>query len=488
MKALLVQPWIYDFAAFDLWLRPLGLLYIGSVLEKLGYNIYLVDCLDRYDPELLKRTGKIIPRGERQYGCGKFHREEVPRPDFLRHLPRKFCRYGLPPDIFLKRVKELPVPDIILMGSGMTYWYPGTIAAIHILKKIYPTVPLLLGGVYPILMPEHARCNSGADEICIGEGEPEIAGLLNKVHAPNGNFRESYTSLDSYPLPAFHLLRRKDALPLLTSRGCPYRCTYCASGNVSGKFRQRDSDAVVDEVQYHVKKYNTRDFAFFDDALLVRPEKHIIPILERLLFLGINVRFHAHNGLFPNLIGRDIARLMKKSRFTTVRLSLETVNAERKKDIQNKVDVDGFAAAVAHLENSGGYRRKNIEAYIIMGLPGQSVKEVIDTISFAAEQGVLVRLCQYSPVPGTVEYMRAVKAGEVDPDMDPLMTNNTLMPMRSKIFDWDISSVIKRCVRILNDSIRMDVKISERPIITKTLQESFGNYVSRRVNIENPLV
>ena len=75
-------------------------------LEKQGHTAYLVDCLDRHDPDLLNRIGKSKPKGERKYGCGKYFRSEVPRSVILNKVSRKYYRYGLPADIFIKRVKD----------------------------------------------------------------------------------------------------------------------------------------------------------------------------------------------------------------------------------------------------------------------------------------------------------------------------------------------------------------------------------------------
>jgi len=58
MKVLLINPWIYDFAAYDEWVKPLGLLYIGTFLEKFGYRVSLINCMDRHHPLLKEKFGK----------------------------------------------------------------------------------------------------------------------------------------------------------------------------------------------------------------------------------------------------------------------------------------------------------------------------------------------------------------------------------------------------------------------------------------------
>jgi hypothetical protein len=162
---LLINPWIYDFAAFDFWLKPLGLLYLAGHFRENGYRIHLIDCLDRHNPELLIRQGLHAPRN-RAHGIGKFFRERLPKPDILKHIPANYCRYGIPEDIFLDMLNAAPAPDAILVTSMMTYWYPGVFRVIELVKYQFPEVPVILGGVYATLCTTHARTYSGRNGRC----------------------------------------------------------------------------------------------------------------------------------------------------------------------------------------------------------------------------------------------------------------------------------------------------------------------------------
>jgi len=113
-RVLLINPWIHDFAAYDFWLRPMGLLYLASRLRRWGFEVHFVDCLDRYNPRLLERQKRSLPRGKAD-GRGMFDKEEIPKPPVLREVPRRYSRYGLPPDIFLEELASLPEPNVILV-------------------------------------------------------------------------------------------------------------------------------------------------------------------------------------------------------------------------------------------------------------------------------------------------------------------------------------------------------------------------------------
>ena len=94
-SVILINPWIYDFAAYDLWSKPLGLLYLASYLEKQKISTQVIDCMDPYNPEI---SGNMPIR--RKYGTGKYNREEIAKPDGLERISRTYSRYGIDPDIF----------------------------------------------------------------------------------------------------------------------------------------------------------------------------------------------------------------------------------------------------------------------------------------------------------------------------------------------------------------------------------------------------
>jgi hypothetical protein len=118
---LLVNPWIYDFAAHNLWIEPLGLLTIAAALRDNGWAVTVIDCLAPH-------PGTPRPRPD---GSGKFLKTVLDRPDPVAHIPRRYGRYGLPFDQFDAALAATPIPDLVLVASGMTYWYPGVVEAIR---------------------------------------------------------------------------------------------------------------------------------------------------------------------------------------------------------------------------------------------------------------------------------------------------------------------------------------------------------------------
>jgi radical SAM superfamily enzyme YgiQ (UPF0313 family) len=429
-RILLINPWIYDFAAYCEWTEPLGLLSIAAILKENGYEVALLDCLDRCHPTL--------PPGLRhdEYGCGKFLKTPVEKPAAVSHIHRRYGRYGLPVGAFEEELASQPRPDVILVTSGMTYWYPGPFEAIRRVKARFPHVPVILGGVYATLCHDHASEKSGADYVVRGEGELQALRLVDELRGSRSDYSRYTNSLDSFPWPLHELRRNQGYAAIQTSRGCPFHCSYCASSLLHPQgFRRRDPRDVADEIEHCYRELGIRDFAFYDDALLVQAENHIHVLLDEILRRGIECRFHSPNGLHARYIDQALAAKMQQAGFTTIRLGLETADPAEQRRTGSKIKNEDFRVAVLNLR-AAGFRAQQITAYVLMGLPGQPAKEVIDTVDFAHECGALVQITLYSLIPGTPEWERAVREGHIEAGADPLLHNDSIYP-----FPWSQASL-----------------------------------------------
>ncbi len=217
---LLVNPWITDFAAYDYWLKPLGMLYIAGVLRAHDYRVGLIDCMDRCDPDLLTWQGIASPKN-RLYGTGKFYREIIPKPAVYQSVPRRYARYGFPLSLFREKLKRCGRPGAALVTSGMTYWYPGVQLVIQEIRRAYPELPIVLGGIYATLCREHAIATAGADYVIAGEGELAALQLVDRLLGVKRDYSHFPKQLDELPLPAFDLYQNLKYATVMTSRGCP---------------------------------------------------------------------------------------------------------------------------------------------------------------------------------------------------------------------------------------------------------------------------
>lgn len=394
-SVLLVNPWIYDFAAYDFGIKPLGLLQVASHLRK-KCDVSLIDCL----------SGSA--RSKRTSGFSKFRKEKIDKPKPLKNTSRPYFRYGIPVDDFREKLLRVEKPHDIYVTSGMTYWYPGVQFAIKILKELFPETPVTLGGIYATLCFAHARRESGADRVCRGE------------------YLDSETDIDS---PAYDLLEEKDILPVRLSKGCPNRCSYCASGILSPVFMQRDPLRVFEDIMYCRRMFKTKTFVFYDDALLYNAETGIKKLLRMIAASGEKINFHTPNGLHAKMIDEELAYLLRKTGFRDVRLSLETSDEELQEITGNKVTNRDLKRAVLLLMEAG-FSGEDIGIYVLAGAPWLNIEKTKKDILFVNSMGVKAVIASYSPIPGTKDYDILAETGLIEEGMDPLWHNKAIFAER----------------------------------------------------------
>jgi radical SAM superfamily enzyme YgiQ (UPF0313 family) len=433
---LLVNPWIHDFAAYDFWAKPLGLLTLAALLRSHGLSVSYIDCLERFHPRAPARDPSA------RYGRGPYLKTRIAKPRGLEDVQRKFSRYGIKPRWFEEDLQVLPPPDLIFITSLMTYWYTGVQETIAILHTLFPDTAIILGGIYASLCHIHASKNSGADDIFCGPAENALFDLVARYTQFTATPRFNPQELDSYPHPALDLQNRVNYVPLLTSRGCPFKCTYCASHLLNPIRMWRSPDAVLEEIKFWYRSYQVMDFVLYDDAFLVDAERHAIPLLEKIIEADIHLRFHTPNALHIRGINASIARLLFRAGFKTIRLGLETAEFDQRETIDHKVSEDDFRRAARYLKQAG-FEKHQVGAYLLMGLPGQKLDAVERSIRAVQETQITPILAYYSPIPHTAMWPEAVAASRYDLEADPIFANNSVIPCQSEAFNWKTISNLK---------------------------------------------
>lgn len=404
-RFLLVNPWIYDFAAYNFWARPLGLLKVAEFLSRFNLNLILIDCCNSFK--------------SKKYGTGKYETTTVEKPEELKAIPRKYKRYGISENLFTELLKKIGRVDLILITSIMSYWWHGIKHCINILRDIFKDTPIIVGGIYTTLYKEHAERRIDADYIYTGEIDDRIKGIIEKFGI---NLKEQRDKHFYWWQMGFY--KDMPYAPLLTSTGCPFRCHYCAASLLNQNFKQRQKEEVINEIK-GLYKLGVREFAFYDDALLFNADIHIKPILRELLKEGLSIRFHTPNGLHARFIDEELALLMRQTGFKTLRLSLETVDIKRQIESSGKVTNEDIERAAFYLKKAG-FSSQEIGIYIMYGLPEQSLDEVRKGIEFIKKLKVRVHLTEFSPIKGTYYWQILVRKGVIPDDLDPLMTNNSI--------------------------------------------------------------
>ncbi|MEN6442101.1 MAG: radical SAM protein [Syntrophobacter sp.] len=441
---LLVNPWLTDFAAHDLWAKPMGLLILASLLKEGGCGVEFIDCLDRHDA-LTNSHPDVLRGAAKKFGTGKYPRMPIPLPEAYSGFPRYYYRHGIHPESFRRKLRLARKPDMVWVTSAMTYWYPGVKETVRLVREELPGVPVWLGGIYARLCPGHAARTIGADRV-VTESLSEMPGMVARSTGYELKNTASWTDFGLLPPPALELVDTLDYAPLLTSVGCPFRCPYCASGRLQPDWKRSRPEKIRRAILDAHELLGARDFAFYDDALLLDADDSLKPVLESLARERLSLRFHVPNALHIRALSSEWCDLMRGAGFKTLRLGLETTADAKNREWGGKVNTRMFLKGVENLL-SAGFEREEIGVYLLCGVPGQTPAEVAEAVETVKSAGVRPRIAEYSPIPGTPMWDRAAALSAFDIEGEPLYHNNTFFACRRSGFTYQDMVDLKRQAR-----------------------------------------
>jgi len=269
----------------------------------------------------------------------------------------------------------------------------------------------------------------------------KLMNLLTDLWGVKPDYPPDPDDLDMRSYPCWDLEPSLRYGCILTSRGCPYRCTYCATHMMAGGVRRRVPDKVAEEIVFW-QSWGLKDFAFYDDALLTQSESFAAVLLKNIIDRRLKVRFHCPNALHARFITPELAQLMRAAGFITIRLGLETSDPARQIASGNKVTTTEFGQAVDNLKQAG-YEGKDIGVYLLCGLPRQEAGEVLEAIRLVRASGARPILAEYSPIPHTGLWDQAVDASPYPLAEEPLFHNNTLLPCEWTGFTYAMYQELK---------------------------------------------
>jgi hypothetical protein len=397
MHVLLVNPPIFDFTAYDFWLRPYGMLRVAGQMKHcchLGFFDFLSS--RKRDP----------------WGRGSFDTRDIPKPGSLLDIPRKFHRFGKPREDFQEFLRARRY-DAVLIQASMTYWYLGIREVIEDVYRLQPSAKVVLGGVYSTLCPSHAR-SLGADLAIEGSDLEPLWKLLSM---------KPDKEMPYWP-PGY-----SDVGIIKITEGCPFHCTYCAAPLMWPRFSARPTADCLKEMN-NLIKIGATNIAFYDDALLYRGDQALIPFLKEVIKSDHRISFHTPNALNARFMTPELAGLMVRAGFKSFFFGLESATASWQHATGGKVNSDEFEVAVKHLRAAGA---QSILAYIIAGHPDLDAQDLEFSIRFAHQCGTRVILSEFSPVPGTIDSEKCRRWADLK---EPLSHNKTAFAIRRLGVDY----------------------------------------------------
>jgi radical SAM superfamily enzyme YgiQ (UPF0313 family) len=297
-------------------------------------------------------------------------------------------------------------------------------------------IPVIIGGIHISTLPQ--TMTADMDYAVIGEGEQTIVELM-KIYMDTGNFPASQTSrvkglafhttdgiklteprpliepLDMIDRPARDILNFHSYANIFSSRGCPYKCTFCFSTRFWNKVRFFSAEYVLEEIKEMVNRHKVTRISFYDDLMIAdkRRLERLVPMIRREPSLskvefGINAR--------ANLLTEDTVRLLKDMKCMTVGMGLESGNERTLKYLKGgSVSVEDNYNAVKMLHKYG----ITANASFIIGSPDETEEEILDTLRFIKTSGIdFVDTYFLTPLPGTPVWEEASRRGLVSDNMD----------------------------------------------------------------------
>jgi radical SAM superfamily enzyme YgiQ (UPF0313 family) len=418
LNVLLITPRIYDFTAFNYWLYPLMELLTADYLDGCGCDVTYINGLE-YDR----------PRKNDLYGKSPLVYTEIPKPQALKNVPKKFKIFGKKTEVYENEIKRACTPHFVIIFQKMTYWYPAVIEAVDIVKKHHPFAKVIIGGNLACLLKDFYS-DRNIDAVTAGSFKDlrSVLGISKEVRLEelvprHGLFMETEN-------PGF--------FSSITAFGCPLKCQYCINSIKDSPLIYRRPDLTINEIVKAVKKYKNRDIAFYDDYVI--SNRNIIEILKGIKTEIPEARFHFPNGL-PVAGLRPYLPDFKKLSVKTFALGLE-FRGNCKSSDQEYIDL---FKEIDRLD----FAKKDIGINVMVGLPGQKFSDLTQTIRFIKEhsKGYKIKLNEYSPVPGTEYAALHLRESDVDFIKEPLWQNNSLLGFRGiKDFsDARINELKKAC-------------------------------------------
>ena len=407
-KVLLLFPPAYTIkSARDINpLPPIGIGMLASVLEKNKYQVEILDCLVRgWDQEEETQANKDI------------------------------VRVGLSDDQIEEYIKEFK-PDVVgvsCMFSVQHKIYPQIFAAI---KSVNSSIITVGGGAHVTVCSKEILEDPNCDYIISGEGEESIVEFLEVLQG-----RKSFESvdglgwekdssdyvlnpklkwiedLDSLPFPAYHLIgleqyfglesshgirHEKKYAPIVTSRGCPAKCTFCSANKMFGyKFRTRSAQNVLDELWFLKKKYGIKEIMFEDDNVTAS-RKHATELFQMMIDQKIDLQWDTPNGVGMWTLTDDIIDLMKEAGCIKINFPIESGDQEILKNIIKKpLDLKRTKNLFKRCQDIG----LDYGTFLVVGMPGEKIENIWTSFKFCAEVGSYSpHVSVATPYPGTELY------------------------------------------------------------------------------------
>ncbi len=415
-------------------LPPMGLGYLASVAERSGVEVKILDCL--------------VHGWEQEQFEGE-------------HL----VRIGLSDEEIQRRILEFK-PDLIGINCQFSRQYKIYHSMFALIKRVDKRIIVIAGGPHATVCPDEVLSDSNCDYLLSGEAEDSFRKLIEALRTGTEKTsidglgwkidgkryftpkRKIIENLDAIPFPAYHLMElekyfglaashgerhRKRFSPIITSRGCPAKCTFCSAHQVWGKkYRLRSVENVLEEMQLLRNQYGIEEIMFEDDNVTANAKRAKL-LFSRMIDERLNFDWDTPNGAGAWSMDEEMIDLMKKSGCVRLNFPVESGSQQVLKSIIKKpLVLEKVKKLAMHCQKIG----LEHSMFLVIGMPGEKISDMWESFKFAAECGCFTpHVSVATPYPGTELYEICVENGYFSKpfSLDDLFIRSFLIETP----DWD---------------------------------------------------
>jgi radical SAM superfamily enzyme YgiQ (UPF0313 family) len=409
-----------------------------------------------------------------------------------------------------------PSTELLGVSCMFSTEWPSVRALIEALAGRFPGVPILAGGEHPTAAPEHAlRTAPSLDACVLGEGEEtlvEVARALDEgrplravpglvIRTAAGPWRTPtrarIRAVDEIPPPLWEAtpieaylrgghsfgVHRGRTMPMLATRGCPYRCTFCSSPQMwTTRYHARTPSLVVDEIEGYVRRYGVQNIDFYDLTAIIRKD-WILAFCDELRRRRLAITWQLPSGTRSEAIDAEVCDALFRSGCRNISYAPESGSPGVLRAIKKKINLDRLEASMQAAVDRG----LNVKANILIGFPGEGPTELWETFAFLARMARIgvhdVSVWTFSPYPGSelFEQLRAAgKIGDLDDDyFADLLSYSDL----ASAVSWSdqVSSAQLRSLRLLGMALFYSLSFAQHPsrLVSLARNAVSGSYESR---------
>ncbi len=358
---------------------------------------------------------------------------------------------GYRPDIVINGLSVAEIvtrirPDTQFVGISclFSHEWPVIRELIAAIARRLPLVPIVLGGEHASALPELCLDEAPALQACaLGEGEETVvelldaclgkralatvAGIVFRTHeGPHRtDARRRILDVDRLPAPRWDLtpieryldggfsfgVDRGRTMPLLATRGCPYRCTFCSSPQMwTTRYTTRAPALVVDEIEDYVRRYRVEAVDFYDLTAIIERE-WILEFCRLLDERGLQIIWQLPSGTRSEALDEPVLRAMYRSGCRNVSYAPESGSPQTLEAIKKKVKLDRMEASMRAAVKVG----LNVKANILIGFPDEREQNLRETLRFIRRMARIgvhdVSVWTFSPYPGSELFEHLRTAG-----------------------------------------------------------------------------